>query len=88
VELNPGFFKITSMEKDVQSRRRFLRWGTGVAGAVGVFFGWKFLLKPDTKPQTTRMLTQDGTLVEVDVRHLKNPEKKATRKDIQRWIKR
>jgi hypothetical protein len=76
------------MENNIHNRRRFLRWGAGAAGAAGVFFGLKFLLKPSKKNETTKMLTQDGTLVEVDMAHLKNPDKKATNKDLQEWVKR
>jgi hypothetical protein len=76
------------MGNNTQSRRRFLRWGAGVAGAVTIFSGFRFFRAAPKKPSTTKMLTQDGTLVEVDIARLNKSDKKASNKDLQEWIKR
>jgi hypothetical protein len=75
------------MSDNIQSRRRFLWWGAGAAGALTIFFGFSWF-RSSKKKQTTRMLTQDGKLVEVDIAQLNVTSKKATNKDLQEWIKR
>lgn len=66
------------------SRKKFLWWGTAAFAAVGT---WKiFGGKKKKDPETIKMLTQDGRLVEID-RSLLAAGTKATDKDLQQWIK-
>jgi len=68
-----------------QTRRKFLGWGLASAA---VFSAFKFF-KPAEKKQkeTVKMLTQDGTLVEVDIASLPSAKKKITNPELQNWIK-
>lgn len=74
--------------EDNNSRRRFLVWGAGAAGAITFLSGLNFLKPFSKKSEMKKMLTQDGTLVEIDAALLKKTNKKATNKDLQQWIKR
>jgi hypothetical protein len=44
--------------------------------------------KPENKKTTTKMLTQDGRLVEIDNSVLTSGRKKITDTELQNWIKR
>jgi len=68
-----------------QTRRKFLGWGLASAA---VFSAFKFF-KPSEKKQkeTVKMLTEDGTLVEVDIASLPTSKKKVTNTELQNWIK-
>lgn len=71
------------IENKKQSRRRFIAWGIASAS---VFSAVKFLL-PSRKKETVKMLTQDGTLVEVVIAALPSKKKKITDKELQNWIR-
>ena len=74
------------MIEETKGRRKFLAWG---AGALTLIAGFRFFTKQnDEAPATTKMLTQDGKLVEVDVKLISQVKKKATNKEVQEWIKR
>lgn len=50
------------------SRKKFLLWGATLLSAITVF---KFIPKKETpKNPTVKMLSQDGTLVEIDIEKL------------------
>jgi hypothetical protein len=74
------------------SRRRFV-WGVGILSlltAAGSALKFPFLNKksrPEIKGKTVKMLTQDGTLVEIDAALITASRKKATNSDLQNWIK-
>ena len=87
----PGFFKILFMEKKENSRRKFLAFGaTAGAFALVAKFGkvGNLFRSREAKTETVKMLTQDGTLVEVNINRVKACNKKATKQDLQGWIKR
>lgn len=71
-------------ENKNQTRRKFITWG--VASAA-VFTAFKFLKPSVKKPETVKMLTQDGKLVEVDIASLPSNKKKITNGELQNWIK-
>lgn len=69
---------------DNSSRKKFLWWGAAALAAVG---SWKLFGRSKKKdPETIKMLTQDGRLVEID-KNLLAAGTKATDKDLQQWIK-
>jgi hypothetical protein len=72
-------------ENKTQSRRKFLLWGVASAAALSAV---KFILPVKEKEkQTTKMLTQDGKLVEVDIAAIYSNKKRITNKELQNWIK-
>ena len=71
-------------ETKTQNRRKFIAWG--VASAA-VFAAFKFITPSRKKPETVKMLTQDGKLVEVDIAALPSKKKKITNGELQNWIK-
>lgn len=71
-------------ENKNQSRRKFITWG--VASAA-LFTAVKFILPAKKKPETVKMLTQDGKLVEVDIASLPPQKKKVTNDELKNWIK-
>ncbi|MGZ3846407.1 MAG: hypothetical protein ACXVBH_10155 [Flavisolibacter sp.] len=75
------------MEKNV-SRKKFIAWAVGlgsVAVLVPPFF--KSSSKKRSKSTTTRMLTQDGKLVEVDIANIPAKKRKLGLADIHGWIR-
>jgi len=68
------------------SRKKFLLWGAAALSSVALL---KWLPGgKKSKPEKTKMLTQDGTLVEVDMAALSaSNKKKITNKELQNWIK-
>ena len=71
-------------ENKNQNRRKFIAWG--VASAA-LFSAIKFLRPSAKQPQTVKMLTEDGKLVEIDIASLPPQKKKITNKELQNWIK-
>jgi hypothetical protein len=74
------------------TRKKFLLWGAAVLSsmtALKFFSGFK---KPDRlgsleKKETVKMLTQDGTLVEVDAEKLYcGKRKKITDEQLKNWV--
>jgi hypothetical protein len=67
------------------TRKKFLLW-TAVAVCSAVVF--KFLPGANKKKSNTvKMLTQDGTLVEIDTKLLAASGKKISDKELQQWVK-
>ena len=72
-------------DNKIQSRKKFIGIGISAAALVTTF---KFFTpKKKNKPNTVKMLTQDGKLVEVDIAALPPKKKKITNKEMQNWIK-
>jgi nicotinamide mononucleotide adenylyltransferase len=69
----------------LQSRKKFLLFGAAAFSSVTVlrFFG----RTKKKKPETIKMLAQDGTLVEIDKEHMASIKKKITDSELQHWIK-
>lgn len=66
------------------TRKKFIWWGTAIIASIAAA---KWLPgKRKDKITTTKMLTQDGKLVEVDKRLLASG-KKITNEELQRWIR-
>ena len=75
------------------SRRKFLWGGLGVLSAISAL---KFIIPKKKKDviscappatTTTRMLTEDGQLVEVDISKIKKTGVKVSDKDVITWVK-
>ena len=67
------------------SRKKFLFWGIGT---TSLFTIPSFLRssKKHKQPETIKMLTQDGLLVEVDVSKLSAKKEKIKPEDIHTWV--
>ena len=72
------------VEKQKYSRKKFVVWGVGILASLSVL---KFGLTPKKKKDTVKMLSQDGTLVEVDMSALTSKKGKVTNQELQTWIK-
>lgn len=78
-------------QKD-NSRRKFLWGGLGVISAISAL---KFIIPKKQKivipcaptASTTKMLTEDGKLVEVDISKIKKTGVKVSDKDVITWVK-
>lgn len=69
---------------DNSSRKKFIWWGASALAAVSA---WKLFGRSKKKePETIKMLTQDGRLVEIEKKLLAKGTK-ASDKDLQQWIK-
>ena len=72
--------------KGSSSRKKFLLWGAGLLGSLGLL---KYInRKPvEQKKNTVKMLSQDGTLVEVDVSQINcGARKKVTDEELKNWV--
>ena len=68
-----------------QSRKKFLLWSAAALSSVSVF---KFFGRTKKKKtETLKMLTQDGTLVEIDRELMVSSREKISDKELQQWIK-
>ena len=68
------------------SRKRFLLWGAALLGSLGIM---KYInRKPvEEKKTTVKMLSQDGTLVEVDISQINcGARKKVTDDELKNWV--
>ncbi len=68
-----------------QDRRKIVSW---VAGALSVIMFWKLIPRQEKKPQLVKMLTEDGQLVEVDMKHISGQRKKLKADEFHSWVKR
>ena len=70
------------------SRKKFLWWGSALLAGVATIKWLPFYKahKPIASA-TTKMLTQDGKLVEIDEKLLTRSGKKITNGELQQWIK-
>jgi hypothetical protein len=66
-------------------RQRFLTWGAGIAAALAIPSFLRFS-KRKPVPEKFKMLTQDGTLVEIDAAHLPQNKQKVTMAALQQWV--
>jgi hypothetical protein len=66
-------------------RRKIIYW---ITGALSGLMFWKLLPGDRKKEEPMKMLTEDGQLVEVDVKHLTGQRQKLKTKEIQGWVKR
>jgi cobalamin biosynthesis protein CbiD len=73
-----------STENKNQTRRKFITWGVASAAMLAAF---KFITPSRKKPETVKMLTEDGRLVEVNIASLPSKKKKITNGELQNWIK-
>jgi len=82
---------MTSNQKN-NSRRKFLWGGLGVLSTIPVL---KFIIPKKRKDViscaplavTTKMLTEDGKLVEVDINKIKKTGVKISDKEVVTWVK-
>jgi len=68
------------------SRKKFVAWGIGV---LSVFTAARYFWSgpKEHSPQTIKMLTQDGKLVEVDVENLAcGKRKKISDEELKNWV--
>jgi hypothetical protein len=66
-----------------QGRRKFIVGGLTLAAIWATVRFWK---QPEKK-KTMKFLTQDGTLVEVEVDKLPLKKEPASKTDVQNWVK-
>jgi len=74
-----------SSSENKNARRKALYW---VAGALSVLMFWKYVPKGEKKEETVKMLTEDGKLVEVDLKYLKGQRTKLKPDEFHSWVKR
>lgn len=72
-------------ETKLQTRKKFI--GVSISAAALVTAFKFFIPEKKKKSSVVKMLTQDGTLVEVNVAALPRKKKKITNKEMQSWIK-
>lgn len=72
-------------EKTPQSRKKFIMWGVGILSLFSI--GKLAFTSKEKKRNTVKMLTQDGTLVEIDVAAIPPNKKKISEEEIQNWVK-
>jgi hypothetical protein len=73
-------------DSKIHTRRRFI--GIGAVTALMFAFFRFFIPHKKRKTETTKMLTQDGRLVEVETTKLPRKRKRIADADIQTWVKR
>ena len=66
-------------------RKKFLLWGAGLSALIAIPSFLKFK-KKTTPPQTVKMLTQDGKLVEIDIAHMPSKTEKISKSGLQTWV--
>jgi len=73
------------IEEGKVTRKKFVSW----LGVLSLFTMAGVAFKPwkNKKPDTVRMLTEDGKLVEVDAKLLAAGKKKISDKELQNWVK-
>ena len=71
-------------EQKTATRKKFFLWGLGIVSSVTAL---KFIIPGKRKSNTVKMLSEDGKLVEVDIRHIKKTGNKLSEKEIHTWIK-
>ena len=68
------------------SRKKFVLWGLGIIGSLGIL---KYINRKET-PQnkgTVKMLSQDGTLVEVDASKIYcGKRKRVSEEELKNWV--
>ena len=72
-------------ETKLQTRKKFIGAGISAAALLSAFRF--FIPKKRKKSSVVKMLTQDGTLVEVNVSALPRKKKKIKNREMQSWIK-
>jgi len=73
-------------ETNKRDRRKVVYW---ITGALSALMFWKLLPNgKQKKEEPVKMLTEDGQLVEVDMKHLTGQRRKLETKEIQGWVKR
>lgn len=68
------------------TRKKFIWWGATLVTAIAAI-KWLPRTKKIKEQQTTKMLTQDGKLVEIDKKLLASASKKISNEELQNWIK-
>jgi hypothetical protein len=68
------------------TRKKFIWWGATLVTAIAAV-KWLPRIQKVKEPQTTKMLTQDGKLVEIDKKLLAKASKKISNEELQQWIK-
>ena len=69
-----------------RDRRKIIYW---ITGALSALMFWKLVPgNKQKKEEPVKMLTEDGQLVEVDMKHLTGQRRKLETKEIQGWVKR
>lgn len=69
-----------------RDRRKIIYW---ITGALSALMFWKLVPGgKQKKEEPVKMLTEDGQLVEVDMKHLTGQRRKLETKEIQGFVKR
>lgn len=69
------------------TRKKFLLWTATALASVTALKFFNGSKKEEKKSTTVRMLTQDGTLVEVDQELVIQSARKISDKELQQWVK-
>jgi hypothetical protein len=71
------------------SRKKFLWWGSALLAAAATVRWLPFTGGNKKVPAgpTSKMLTQDGRLVEIDSKLIAGASRKVTNEEMQKWIK-
>jgi hypothetical protein len=75
----------TAMEQETKttSRKKFLLWG---AAAISVFGLQRFFRRKKNEPETVKMLSSDGKLVEVNIKGIPVQSARISDTEIHDWI--
>ena len=74
--------------KNLTSRKKFIGWTAALAGFAAFFRFLPSAEKTDTiKKNTVKMLTRDGTLVEIDRDLVAGVNRKITDTELKKWVK-
>ena len=71
-----------NQEEKQSTRRTWVKWILGSAIGVSIFG----ILRKKEKPKMIKMLTKDGTLVEVPADKLPKNNRKVTKQELQTWV--
>ena len=66
-----------------------MRWSVAILSTMAVlkFIPWSKKNPGRKQGETTKMLTQDGKLVEIDKRLIASSGRKVSNEELQKWIK-
>ena len=75
------------MEKEIKPvpRKKFLAWGLGITSVIAIPAFLRFS-KSKKPTKQVKMLSQDGSLVYVDIDKIPAQKKKINKEDIHTWI--
>lgn len=73
------------LKEKSSSRRKFMVWGAAILSGLSMI---SIGIRTNKKSDTVKMLTREGTLVEIDRRLLGQKKKKIAVDELKNWITR